>query len=64
MAKISKLRKILLSLLFPEYYQILRELKQADKNTMFIVDILKRHDNILRSEVWEQISKKYEVNKE
>lgn len=53
----NRLRKWLLKLLFPE---LKTELKQIDENFKFLTDILKRHDNILRDEVWEAIKEKYE----
>jgi len=60
----NKLRKILLSLLFPEYYNLLYRIhKLYDWNNESITTINQRFElieNILKSEVWEQIKQKYE----
>ena len=61
----NRLRKYLLMLLFPELAKIdlIMELKQINKNVMFLTKILKQHDTILRNEIWEQIKSKYEGDK-
>lgn len=60
MSILNKIRMYLFKLLFPE---LTRELKQIDENFKYLANILKRHDNILRGEVWKHITEKYQNEK-